>query len=574
MATMYPRQLPDRVLSDTRRRAEVAVFDALRDQLPGAYHVFYSRAWAVRGRDGRSTDGEADFVIAHAERPVLLMEVKGGRIGYDGQTDRWTSTDRDGVIHDIDPVRQLRGGKHALIEVLKRVPAWRGRWVDIGHCVAFAQSGYLPGAETADLPATLVLYASDLHHIEDRIEQIQRWWVDGQNLRPMGDGGVRVLRGVLAPTFELAAPVGPELAEVDRRILELTEEQFDLLEMLKANERVAVAGGAGTGKTLLAMEKARRLAGDDEGPLRTLLVCYNRPLAEFLSSLAPSACQDNLTVTTFHSLCADFARQTGQRLSDPDAPALPQSYFEHDLPMALLEAVADKPDLRFDAIIVDEGQDFPSTWWTALELAATRGSEGLMYVFYDNNQRIYQRPTQLPKGLVPATLTRNLRNTRPIFDVAKQFYRGEPAMRAAGPSSGGVQLIEVATERAALDMLSRSLHELVRDGGVRSDDVVVLVGRPPERSFVARQNSVGAFRLAADDDQVAAGRPNTIRVSSIHRFKGLERRVVILMDAEGLADELMYVALTRARAHLIVIGSSATLARLSAECAGGSQIAG
>src|SRR4051794_30419843 len=103
MATMYPRQLPDRVLSDKKRRAEVAMFDVLRDQLPDAYHVFYSRAWVVRGRDGRSTDGEADFVIAHPERPILLLEVKGGRIGYDGQSDRWTSTDRDGFVHEIDP---------------------------------------------------------------------------------------------------------------------------------------------------------------------------------------------------------------------------------------------------------------------------------------------------------------------------------------------------------------------------------------------------------------------------------------------------------------------------------------
>jgi superfamily I DNA and RNA helicase len=138
-------------------------------------------------------------------------------------------------------------------------------------------------------------------------------------------------------------------------------------------------------------------------------------------------------------------------------------------------------------------------------------------------------------------------------------------MRGAGPAGGDVHLIEVATEQAALDMLSRSLHEIVRDGGVRSDDVAVLLGRPPERSFVGRKSSVGAFRLALDDGQVAAGQPNTIRISSIHRFKGLERRVVILMDAEGISEELMYVALTRARAHLVVIGSAATLARVRAE---------
>src|SRR5690242_12179104 len=103
MATMFPRQLPQRILDDPKRGAEVLVFEALRDRLPKSYHAFYSRAWVSKAPTGRAIDGEADFVITHADRPILLMEVKGGRIGYDGVGDCWTTTDRHGHTHEIDP---------------------------------------------------------------------------------------------------------------------------------------------------------------------------------------------------------------------------------------------------------------------------------------------------------------------------------------------------------------------------------------------------------------------------------------------------------------------------------------
>jgi hypothetical protein len=131
------------------------------------------------------------------------------------------------------------------------------------------------------------------------------------------------------------------------------------------------------------------LAGEAEGPLRTLLVCFNRPLAENLAASVRSAgLRGDLTVSSFHRLCYDFARQTGQKLRDPELGGLPHSFYEQELPMALLEAVASRPNLRFDAIVADEGQDFESMWWTALELACTGGAAGTLYIFYDNNQRI------------------------------------------------------------------------------------------------------------------------------------------------------------------------------------------
>jgi superfamily I DNA/RNA helicase len=166
-------------------------------------------------------------------------------------------------------------------------------------------------------------------------------------------------------------------------------------------------------------------------------------------------------------------------------------------------------------------------------------------------------------------LTRNLRNTQEIFRRSQRFYSGSPPMRPAGPPGKDVRLVQVASEQAALDALSKVLHELIAVGAVKPVDVVVLVGRAVEKSFVARREKVGAFRLVIDAHDVLVPEDecggSAVLVSTVHRFKGLERPVVILVDIEGLDDELMYVGLTRARTHLVVIAESNTLRKVAQE---------
>ncbi len=99
MARFFPAELPTRVHQDPLRSAEIKVFDALRQQLSsaGAWTVFYSVAWLGRrgGADGGAArDGETDFIVAHPDHGILLIEVKGGRIGYDGAHGQWTTMDR------------------------------------------------------------------------------------------------------------------------------------------------------------------------------------------------------------------------------------------------------------------------------------------------------------------------------------------------------------------------------------------------------------------------------------------------------------------------------------------------
>ncbi len=160
-----------------------------------------------------------------------------------------------------------------------------------------------------------------------------------------------------ARDLEIASPLAAGVASAEAQIVTLTERQFTILDMLNAQRRAVILGVAGSGKTLLAAEKARRLAAQG---FEVLLTCFNRPLAEYLAATIGRL--DRVTVSTFHRLAEKFGQEAG--LIGPD-PAHDTPYFD-GLPDVLDRALRTVPEPRFDAIVVDEGQDLDQEWWLPL----------------------------------------------------------------------------------------------------------------------------------------------------------------------------------------------------------------
>jgi hypothetical protein len=396
MATMYPNPLPRSVESDPLRAAERKVYEALEASLGPDHAVFYSVAWLSRNPRSGAHEGEVDFVVAHAERGVLLLEVKGGRICRDQGTGRWTSIDRAGFPHSIhDPFDQVRASRHALIEKLKDHPLFGRARVPVGHGVVLPDcaSPHCPLAPDA-LPE-ITVFAEDMPCIGERVNRMLRYW-KGQATAggPPNPHFLPALTEFLAPNVELRQPLRSVLADEDRQLLRLTEQQFHVLDLLNRQRRVSITGGAGTGKTLLALEKAKRLAREG---FRVLLTCFNRPLADHLRRSAGDV--ERLTILSFHQLCWHFAKQASIPLPDPGTAALPPDFFTTNLPDAMLEALERVAD-RFDAIVVDEGQDFLETWWAPLLLSLADTDRGVLYVFHDDNQQVYHRVPSFPSNLV------------------------------------------------------------------------------------------------------------------------------------------------------------------------------
>jgi len=347
-----------------------------------------------------------------------------------------------------------------------------------------------------------------------------------------------------------------------------------VLQQLRRVRRAEIRGGAGTGKTLLALEKARELARQG---FRTLLVCFNQPLARMLrDEVASGSERELLHVSTFHQLCEDLGRQAGTLPPKSDPP--PAEWWSKTLPDALLEAIP-KLDQRYHAIVVDEGQDFEADWFAELELLLETPKEDVFYVFHDPAQLLYRDADVVERlGLQPTDISLNCRNAQPIHDLVVRFAGGELEGAALRTDGRAPEVIVADTPAEILEALRRTLHQLREVEKARPWEIAVLSGRSPDKSDVWRQRTFGnevlwngqvddaGHTLALRADQVPPTPDDAILYDSIRRFKGLERPIVILVelaaDDPKLAQRL-YVGMSRARQHLVVIVPSAVAARIA-----------
>lgn len=543
MAKMYPTP----IAPDVSSNAEKFLYQQFSSQLPDDYLVFHSVAWQSRSELYGAKDGEADFVIVHPKQGILVLEVKGGFIDYDGTNGVWL---QNGHVMRKDPFSQARTFKYELLTLLKTDPYWISRHISISYAVAF------PDVVVPNYPLTL---QAPRRVILDKRDQLSiREWLDehftyakGINIYDeLGDHGVRFLQNLLAPVRHLRSMLGVDIQAEEAEFVRLTEQQCKLIDFIAAVPRAAIAGCAGSGKTMLAAYKAKQLA--EEG-LRVLFTCYNKNLATFLREDYLAERPFTLDIVHFHKLAYDLVRQSGQS-AGPQPDETPDTYFSTRLPEQLIEAI-DRLGAQYDAIVIDEAQDFQENWWLPLQLLLEDPDNGVLYLFYDDNQNIYgglQRVRNLVQHQYP--LFENCRNTQKINDTVSAYYKGKYPPRALGPVGREVATHSYKTRREMLDALRRVLHGLVVEEAVDVADIVVLTPIAPEKSALTTSTSVGRFSLTTNWDVA----PNEIYYTSIHSFKGLESPVVILVEIEPTlhhkVQELMYIACSRARHHLVIIG--------------------
>jgi hypothetical protein len=550
---------------DTTSDAELLLAEKF-ESLPDAFTVLHSVKWFAKAR---GTIGEADFVVAHPEYGVLVVEVKGGQISVERGNNRaeWYSTGLSGRTVPIkDPCEQADRNRWALRDWLGADPRTSGYSYAIFPAVALPDSRVERDVRP-DCPADIFIDLTHLDDLEARLLAIYRYWQvhAGQVDRRMGGrAAVDALLDLLVPTRTLRPRIAEVFERERRKIDELTQQQFTVLKLLRRYKRAAIVGGAGSGKTMLAMEKAQQLA---EAGYRVLFLCYNRSLADWLYKTVGS---ENIFVCTYHALIGITRGWAGITYGSN----LSWDELSERAPDLLLDAASiirapgsGAEDKLFDAVIVDEAQDFEEHWWISLPEVLSDPQNGVIYLFFDDNQRLYSDLGSVPMEQPPFFLTENCRNTQHIHAALTPYAHTTEDVECNGPEGRPIEMIPAPTPSAAKQELQRVLHRLVNEEQIPLNDIIVLTPSSEKRSHWKPDQILGNFVLTWD---TASDMRHAVRVSTIYRFKGLESAVVILTELEQareeIRDQLLYVGLSRARHHVVVIGSlpsSSTVLRSS-----------
>jgi superfamily I DNA/RNA helicase len=321
--------------------------------------------------------------------------------------------------------------------------------------------------------------------------------------------------------------------------------------MISGIPKALVEGGAGTGKTVIAMEEARRSAAAGQ---RTLLTCYNRSLARSMQRMVGEVA--NLEILSFHSFCRHVVKLAGYQLPREDGSS---DYFGKRLPEAAMLALESDTSLRWDEIVVDEGQDFRQLWWIILEGALS--DERRLRVFADSNQQVYGELEAPPADLelIPIRLSQNLRNTRNIHAAAAEHYTGFP-ITAIGPDGTSVEWLKVEDDQQLPRILVQKLKELVNKQEWSPGGTALLL---PNLELVEECRAlVGRTNMEVTDaDEMS---DYAVVIDTVRRLKGLERPVVLIAfrAQDRGTSEYAYVGLSRASSHLVVAGDQDVLAWL------------
>lgn len=502
-------------------------------------------------------DHEADLVVLMPDLGCLVLEIKGGSVWCDAG--KWWSRS-GGEERRVQPVDQARDGKYAIRSYVEADLRWGSRArIAWAHGVVTPYSSFPADFAAPDLPRWSLHDRKDQADLASRVKENVRRSAHGQPAPTADDVQLmaEILTGRTHTTYDTNAEAEERAAAADR----LTLEQATILRVTRLINRIEVRGGAGSGKTVLALHQAKELTRGvvDRPPQRVALLCYSIGLAEHFKRQTAAWKPRHRPgfVGTWEDLGRAWGAPTGSRDDS--------SFWEERLPVIMAELAEELPDgKKYDAIVVDEGQDFADSWWRPLLKALRSEEDGGLYVFADENQRVFSRFGRPPVQLVPLVLDHCLRNTRQVFET---FAPMAPSRMYARGTDGRAVRFVACSSADAEEVADDEVVRLLDDEGWDPGKVALIT--TGHRHFVQTQQveelgHQGYWATYFDGDEVFYGH--------VLGCKGLERPAVVLcLNEDGSRDrarERLYVGMSRATDQLVVVGDPDLVRRV-----GGPEVA-
>ncbi len=555
------RILPDVKPAEIAHASEEPVYRALRDELDDHYVVLHSYPWLRPWRGEALAEGEADFVVLHPSRGLLVLEVKGGAsIRHDGN--RWFRDTENGPREFQDPFSQARRNMHALMDIARERSGGRIRRDDFvhGYAVVFPHMDY-EGRPPPNADKAIVISRRSIPTMAQAIESAFAAWTDEP--RSLSNDRYRMLlNDCLMPRFKIFRPIGPDISQGNQQLLELTEMQARVFTGLYVQNQVLVEGAAGSGKTFLALHRALAFAREGR---KTLFVCFNKELAMWLrrqvqEDPTTTDFRDSLTVKHFHGLAADLAAEADIDFRPADGSSRTATFWNDEVPDLMEQAVVkldmEDRDVHFDAIVVDEAQDFTLGWWYALTQSLLSESNGPLYAFIDPNQSL-RGEVQWPEIEFTSRfkLTINCRNTRRIAVASASVLNLKPDIFPQAPVGGPLRVLRAGSPAHQKGLVMQELRTLLRREDVPPEQIAVIGPAAKANGSLSDMKEINNIPIVTSVEGWRDG--GGVLVTTARSFKGLEAEVVVLYDLGSFGQlfrrEDLYVACTRAKALLVAI---------------------
>ena len=548
--------IPDWLAPEIKSQAEINLFNEFKNyQTDQQYIILHSLGLSEHVNN---IFGEIDFVVI-CSNGVLCVEVKGGEVSCTNGV--WEFVNRYGKKNrkSEGPFQQVQGNMQSLrAYLLKRL----GKWDPLVSC-QYASCVIMPDCyfeyQGVEIIPEILFDKGSYCSLDETINKSFEYW-RGILRRKHGFEGTCLnseeivrLASLLRGDFRFVPSMKDVIDKTAKALCVLTDEQYDILESLSDNERTLVSGMAGTGKTWLGMEQARRVYWAGQ---KILYICFNKSISEYVSYQFEKEGLD-IDVSTLHSKMLN-----GTAIEDNS-----QEFFEKILPDRFLRTAS---EFEYDYLIVDEGQDlFREAYLPCLGKLLKGGLEdGCWLFFYDQNQNLYNNNDQFDSsisklkrcGAASFKLSVNCRNTKQIADANTLMTGihniGRP--KVSGPKPQYIKYADKDEEHRVLEDLVLTL----RNDGIYGGDLIILSRyslNNPNNCLYMKPLSKAAGRMKTGS-QIWRATKTEVRFSTISGFKGLESKVLILIDVDGFTATYMrllnYVAISRASSLLYVLYDS------------------
>lgn len=562
------RMIPSVISPEVKSNAERHIFSWFRDD-PSTKDWVVLHSLGIANHN-KVIHGETDFFVLAPHKGLFALEVKGGRVSrkagiwsFKNKYDQVTTKERgpfdqawDGVFSIVADIKQKLDSAHRHLE---------GVFFGIG--VMFPDIDY--ESVGCDEAQWQVFDKKDGRNVGNFIRRIyegasNRWMETyGQEVPPEklpSEEDVNYLANILRGDFDKVVANNVLIKYSEEALIKLTQEQYRCIDQLEDNKRCLIQGGAGTGKTLIAIEEAKRSAS---GGLKVGIFCYNKNLGEWLKNYfknVPVSCRP-VYVGTFHSYLVKQIKESGMQVALQEDNQ-DDDYYKVHIPSIGIRAIQCLQE-KYDKIIIDEAQDLLSKeYLDAFNSLLYGGLErGSWTMFGDfSNQAIYQPEKTYSQMLelledyssfVKFKLTINCRNTRNICEEIAAVTGLDASVKTLNNVEGmTVNYFTYKNEAEEKEKIVSELRKLLSDN-IEEKNITFL-------SPYTKSNSVVSQITEFSIPEYRTEKNKNLSFCTAYSFKGLENSIIFLTDINSFEDKkLMYVALSRARVGLFIFLSEA-----------------